>query len=163
MLNKSLLRTNKFKMGRKKQTKNRLNTRKMVGNTNQGVQKYKKTFESVKFWWTCPFDHDTRVSQFLHQPGNSKTLSSPSNLYFSFVGLITDILITLDDKFLFFSNWLHGDIRQYDITDRFNPKLVGQVCRPYETILSASWSEIYVTVFWFVACLTQKNVRGWFL
>ncbi|KAM7382772.1 hypothetical protein PAMP_002488 [Pampus punctatissimus] len=42
-------------------------------------------------------------------------------------GLITDILISLDDRFLYFSNWLHGDIRQYDITDRRNPRLVGQV------------------------------------
>ncbi|GFR97038.1 selenium-binding protein 1-like protein [Elysia marginata] len=42
-------------------------------------------------------------------------------------GLITDILISLDDRFLYFSNWLHGDIRQYDITDRSKPKLVGQV------------------------------------
>nr|XP_006003361.1 PREDICTED: selenium-binding protein 1 [Latimeria chalumnae] len=42
-------------------------------------------------------------------------------------GLITDILISLDDRFLYFSNWLHGDIRQYDITDTQNPKLVGQV------------------------------------
>ncbi len=43
-------------------------------------------------------------------------------------GLITDCLISLDDRFLYFSNWLHGDIRQYDIADRENPKLVGQVC-----------------------------------
>ena len=43
------------------------------------------------------------------------------------LGLITDCLISLDDKFLYFSNWLHGDVRQYDITDRRNPKLVGQV------------------------------------
>ncbi|XP_051173557.1 methanethiol oxidase [Leptopilina boulardi] len=42
-------------------------------------------------------------------------------------GMITDILISLDDKYLYFSNWLHGDIRQYDITDRRNPKLTGQV------------------------------------
>lgn len=41
--------------------------------------------------------------------------------------MITDILISLDDKYLYFSNWLHGDVRQYDITDRANPKLVGQV------------------------------------
>ena len=43
------------------------------------------------------------------------------------LGLITDILISLDDRYLYFSNWLHGDIRQYDITDRLHPKLVGQV------------------------------------
>ncbi|XP_037739004.1 methanethiol oxidase isoform X5 [Chelonia mydas] len=42
-------------------------------------------------------------------------------------GLITDILISLDDRFLYFSNWLHGDIRQYDISDTRKPKLVGQV------------------------------------
>ena len=29
--------------------------------------------------------------------------------------LITDILLSLDDKFLYFSNWLRGDICQYDI------------------------------------------------
>ena len=29
--------------------------------------------------------------------------------------LITDILISLDDRFLYFSNWLRGDIVQYDI------------------------------------------------
>ncbi|CAH1248498.1 SELENBP1 [Branchiostoma lanceolatum] len=42
-------------------------------------------------------------------------------------GLITDILISMDDRFLYFSNWLHGDVRQYDITDRRNPKMVGQL------------------------------------
>ncbi|KAM4662206.1 methanethiol oxidase [Discoglossus pictus] len=42
-------------------------------------------------------------------------------------GLITDILISLNDQFLYFSNWLHGDIRQYDITDPTKPKLVGQI------------------------------------
>lgn len=42
-------------------------------------------------------------------------------------GMITDILLSLDDRFLYFSNWLHGDVRQYDITDPAKPKLTGQV------------------------------------
>jgi len=42
-------------------------------------------------------------------------------------GVMTDILISMDDKYLYFSNWVHGDIRQYDITDTRNPKLTGQV------------------------------------
>ena len=29
--------------------------------------------------------------------------------------LITDILLSLDDRFLYFSNWLRGDICQYDV------------------------------------------------
>jgi len=42
-------------------------------------------------------------------------------------GVMTDIIISMDDKYLYFSNWLHGDIRQYNITDTRNPKLTGQV------------------------------------
>ncbi|XP_048372052.1 methanethiol oxidase-like [Sphaerodactylus townsendi] len=41
--------------------------------------------------------------------------------------LSTYILISLDDRFLYLSNFIHGDVRQYDITDPFHPKLVGQV------------------------------------
>lgn len=42
-------------------------------------------------------------------------------------GMITDILISLDDRFLYLSHWLQGDVRQYDISDRKKPKLTGQV------------------------------------
>lgn len=42
-------------------------------------------------------------------------------------GMMTDILLSLDDRFLYFSNWLHGDVRQYDVSDPANPKLTGQV------------------------------------
>jgi selenium-binding protein 1 len=42
-------------------------------------------------------------------------------------GLITDLLLSMDDRFLYCSSWLHGDIRQYDITDPSHPRLAGQV------------------------------------
>jgi selenium-binding protein 1 len=42
-------------------------------------------------------------------------------------GLITDLLVSMDDRFLYFSNWLHGDLRQYDVSDPSKPKLTGQV------------------------------------
>lgn len=41
--------------------------------------------------------------------------------------LITDLLISMDDKYLYLSNWLHGDIRQYDISDPAHPQIKGQV------------------------------------
>ncbi|AFZ23258.1 56kDa selenium binding protein (SBP56) [Cylindrospermum stagnale PCC 7417] len=41
--------------------------------------------------------------------------------------LITDILISMCDRYIYFSNWLHGDIRQYDISDPAHPQLTGQV------------------------------------
>lgn len=40
---------------------------------------------------------------------------------------MSDVLISLDDKYLYFSCWLHGDVRQYDISDTKNPKLTGIV------------------------------------
>lgn len=42
-------------------------------------------------------------------------------------GMITDIVLSLDDKYLYFSNFLHGDVRQYDVSDKKNPKLTGQI------------------------------------
>ncbi|MCA9159951.1 MAG: selenium-binding family protein [Planctomycetales bacterium] len=42
-------------------------------------------------------------------------------------GLITDLVLSLDDRYLYFSNWLHGDIRQYDVSDPAHPRLVGRV------------------------------------
>src|SRR5262245_41023309 len=42
-------------------------------------------------------------------------------------GLISDLVLSLDDRWLYFSNWLHGDVRQYDIRDPSRPKLTGQV------------------------------------
>jgi len=42
-------------------------------------------------------------------------------------GLITDLVVSMDDKYLYFSNWLHGDIRQYDISDPSHPRLTGQL------------------------------------
>jgi methanethiol oxidase len=41
-------------------------------------------------------------------------------------GLITDLVVTMDDQNLFFSNWFHGDLRHYDVSDPGNPVLKGQ-------------------------------------
>jgi selenium-binding protein 1 len=41
--------------------------------------------------------------------------------------LITDLLVSMDDRYLYLANWLHGDIRQYDISNPVQPQLKGQV------------------------------------
>jgi selenium-binding protein 1 len=41
--------------------------------------------------------------------------------------LITDINLSLDDRFLYVSCWGTGDFRQYDVSDPFEPKLTGSV------------------------------------
>ena len=42
-------------------------------------------------------------------------------------GLVTDLLVSMDDRYLFFSNWLHGDVRMYDVSDPANPRFVDRV------------------------------------
>ncbi len=42
-------------------------------------------------------------------------------------GLISDLVVSMDDRWLYFSNWLHGDIRQYDISDPSKPVLKSQL------------------------------------
>lgn len=42
-------------------------------------------------------------------------------------GFITDVVLSLDDRWLYFSNWLHGDIRQYDISVPSRPRLAGHI------------------------------------
>lgn len=42
-------------------------------------------------------------------------------------GMMADILLSLDDKWLYMNNWLHGDVRQYDISDPKKPILKGQL------------------------------------
>ncbi|XP_062821355.1 methanethiol oxidase isoform X2 [Anolis carolinensis] len=48
-------------------------------------------------------------------------------IYPEMPGFTFYIVISLDDRFLYLSNWVHGDVRQYDITNPHCPKLVGQV------------------------------------
>jgi selenium-binding protein 1 len=42
-------------------------------------------------------------------------------------GLITDLVLSMDDRFLYLANWLHGDVRQYDVSDPADPKLTDQL------------------------------------
>ena len=41
--------------------------------------------------------------------------------------LVTDINLSLDDRFLYVSCWGTGELRQYDVSDPFEPMLVGAV------------------------------------
>jgi selenium-binding protein 1 len=41
--------------------------------------------------------------------------------------LVTDINLSLDDRFLYVSCWGTGELRQYDVSDPFRPKLTGSV------------------------------------
>ena len=42
-------------------------------------------------------------------------------------GVMSDLVLSMDDRFLYFANWLHGDVRQYDVSNPAEPKMTGQV------------------------------------
>jgi selenium-binding protein 1 len=97
-------------------------------------------------------------------------------------GLISDQLISMDDRYLYFANWLHGDVRQYDISDPANPRLNSQVwCGgvlgtvrhgdreltggPQMLQLSMDGRRLYVTNSLFSTWDNQfyPNLRSWML
>ena len=41
--------------------------------------------------------------------------------------LVTDINLSLDDRFLYVSCWGTGELKQYDVSDPFNPVETGSV------------------------------------
>jgi selenium-binding protein 1 len=41
--------------------------------------------------------------------------------------LVTDLNLSLDDRFLYVSCWGTGDFKQYDVSDPHNPKLTGNL------------------------------------
>jgi selenium-binding protein 1 len=98
--------------------------------------------------------------------------------------LITDINLSLDDRFLYVSCWGTGELRQYDVSDPFNPvqtgsvKLGGIVRRqghpahpgkplnggPQMVEVSRDGSRVYVTNSLYRAWDEQfypDGIRGW--
>ncbi|KAL3102233.1 hypothetical protein niasHS_003642 [Heterodera schachtii] len=67
--------------------------------------------------WQCP----SFVPQFVQDLLVSMNWALPKMPAFT-----SDLVISSDDRFLFTSNWLHGDVRQWDISDPFNIKMVAQ-------------------------------------
>lgn len=80
--------------------------------------------------------------------------------------LITDILLSLDDRFLYLVNWLRGDLAQYDIRDPAHPKLVsrlwlGGVAHPGTSVKVCSAALCRcVTVWKLQGSRQQRKVRA---
>jgi methanethiol oxidase len=41
--------------------------------------------------------------------------------------LMTDMVLSMDDRFLYVSNWFHGNLQQYDVSDPEHPRLTGEL------------------------------------
>ena len=77
--------------------------------------------------------------------------------------LINAILVSMDDRYLYFSNRLYGDLRQYNISDPANPTSEGYVllcvARPNEDCVFDVGVErhdrLYVNLFASAAAINQ--------
>ena len=68
-----------------------------------------------------------KVIEIPAEPANAADLPPLLKDFGAVPPLITDINLSVDDRFLYVSCWGTGEMRQYDVSDPFNPKLTGSV------------------------------------
>jgi selenium-binding protein 1 len=61
------------------------------------------------------------------EPANAEDLPALLKGFGAVPPLVTDIALSLDDRYLYVSCWGTGDFRQYDVSDPFNPVLKSSV------------------------------------
>eukprot|EP01084_Bolivina_argentea_P066248 120760_1 len=72
---------------------------------------------------------DHKTNEWMANPDWIKTESIQMNNWIlpEMPALTTDVIISMDDKYVYVTNWIHGDVCQYDVTDPFCPRLNSQV------------------------------------
>jgi selenium-binding protein 1 len=94
------------------------------------VTSLKDLSSSIWVWHRNGASDDWRVSKVIEIPAEA---ASPDDLppllqgFKAVPPLVTDINLSLDDRFLYVSCWGTGELRQYDVSDPFDPKLTGSV------------------------------------
>jgi selenium-binding protein 1 len=69
----------------------------------------------------------TKVIEVPAQPASKEKLPPALQDVGMVPPLVTDIDLSLDDRFLYVSCWGTGELLQYDVSDPFNPRLTGSV------------------------------------
>ena len=81
--------------------------------------------------WTWHRDGDRwaakKVITIPAEPASADDLPDLLKGFSAVPPLVTDIDLSMDDRFLYVSCWGTGDLRQYDVSDPMNPKLTGTV------------------------------------
>jgi selenium-binding protein 1 len=68
-----------------------------------------------------------KVIEIPAQPATAEQLPPLLKGFGAVPPLVTDINLSVDDRFLYVSCWGTGELRQYDVSDPFNPVLMGTV------------------------------------
>jgi methanethiol oxidase len=85
---------------------------------------------SIFLWY---MDEDTgewktrKVIEIPAEPADASDLPPVIAPFGAVPPLVTDINLSLDDRFLYVSCWGTGELRQYDVSDPFNPRFMGSV------------------------------------
>ncbi|KWX04698.1 selenium-binding protein [Carbonactinospora thermoautotrophica] len=69
----------------------------------------------------------TKVIEIPAEPATADDLPPLLRPFGAVPPLVTDIDLSVDDRFLYVSCWGTGELRQYDVSDPFNPRLTGSV------------------------------------
>ncbi len=81
--------------------------------------------------WTWYKDGDKwavkKIIEIPAEPANEDDLPPMLKGFKAVPPLVTDIDLSMDDKYLYVACWGTGDLQQYDVSDPFNPKLTGKV------------------------------------
>jgi selenium-binding protein 1 len=89
---------------------------------------------SASVWvWYLDGDNGTRTWKTMKvitipaEPADAADLPPALKPFKAVPPLVTDLNLSLDDRFLYVSCWGTGELRQYDVSDPFAPRLVGSV------------------------------------
>ena len=83
---------------------------------------------SIFTWWREDGKfHARKTATIPPEPADTSQLPPLLQGFGAVPPLITDIDLSLDDRFLYVSCWGTGEMRQYDVTDPMNPVLAGSV------------------------------------
>jgi methanethiol oxidase len=127
-----------------------------------------------------------RVIEIPAEPADPELLPPMLKGFAAVPPFITDINLSLDDKYLYVSCWGSGEFRQYDVSDPFQPKLNSQVAMggivrraahpshpgkplnggPQMVELSRDGSRLYVTNSLYAAVDKQiypDGIQGWMM
>jgi selenium-binding protein 1 len=83
---------------------------------------------SIWTWWREGGKfHVKKTATIPPEPADAALLPDLLKGFGAVPPLVTDIDLSLDDRFLYVACWGTGELRQYDVTDPMNPKLAGSV------------------------------------
>lgn len=83
---------------------------------------------SIWTWWRENGEfHVKKTATIPPEPADADDLPPLLKGFEAVPPLVTDIDLSLDDRFLYVSCWGTGEMRQYDVSDPMNPTLAGSV------------------------------------